>query len=50
MRLPRDARRYLAAVAVQRVGTGFTLPFTLILLHEVRGIALPTVGLLNCTP
>jgi len=48
--LPRDARRYLTAVAVQRLGTGFTLPFTLILLHEVRGIPLPTVGLLMAIP
>lgn len=31
-------------------GTGLTLPFTLILLHEVRGIALPTVGLLLAVP
>lgn len=50
MSLPADARRYLTAVAVQRLGTGFTLPFTLILLHEVRGIALPTVGLLLAIP
>jgi MFS family permease len=35
---------------VQRLGTGFTLPFTLILLHEVRGIPLPTVGLLLGVP
>ncbi|MCU1603317.1 MAG: major facilitator superfamily 1 [Frankiales bacterium] len=50
MSLPRDARRYLLAVGVQRLGTGFTLPFTLIMLHEVRGIALPTVGLLMAIP
>lgn len=43
-------RRYLVAVAVSRIGTGLTLPFTLILLHEVRGIALPTVGLLLALP
>jgi MFS family permease len=43
-------RRYLLSVALGRVGTGFTLPFTLILLHEVRGIALPTVGLLLALP
>ncbi len=50
MSLPPVARRYLWAVAVQRLGTGFTLPFTLILLHEVRGIDLPTVGLLMGIP
>lgn len=50
MSLPSDVRRYLAAVGIQRLGTGFTLPFTLILLHEVRGIPLPTVGLLMAVP
>lgn len=48
--LPPVVRRYLVAVAVSRVGTGLTLPFTLILLHEVRGIALPTVGVLLALP
>ena len=43
-------RRFLLSVAVGRFGTGLTLPFTLILLHEVRGIALPTVGLLMTIP
>lgn len=43
-------RRFLLSVAVGRFGTGLTLPFTLILLHEVRGIALPTVGLLLTIP
>lgn len=50
MRLPSDVRRYLVGVGIQRLGTGFTLPFTLILLHEVRGISLPTVGLLMAIP
>ena len=48
--LQPDARRYLWSVVVGRLGTGFTLPFTLILLHEVRGISLPTVGLLLALP
>jgi MFS family permease len=48
--LPPAARRYLLSVAVSRFGTGLTLPFTLILLHEVRGIPLPTVGLLLAIP
>jgi MFS family permease len=48
--LPADARRYLLSVAVSRFGTGLTLPFTLIMLHEVRGIPLPTVGLLLAVP
>ncbi|MDX6217885.1 MAG: hypothetical protein QOG99_3469 [Frankiales bacterium] len=50
MSLPTDARRYLLSVAVSRFGTGLTLPFTLIMLHEVRGIPLPTVGLLLAVP
>ena len=49
-RLDRVVRRYLASVAVSRFGTGLTLPFTLIYLHEVRGIDLPTVGLLLAVP
>lgn len=48
--LPPAARRFIATVAVARFGTGLTLPFTLILLHEVRGIPLPTVGLLLAVP
>lgn len=48
--LPPAARRFIATVAVSRFGTGLTLPFTLILLHEVRGISLPTVGLLLAVP
>jgi MFS family permease len=48
--LPSAARRYLVSVAVSRFGTGLTLPFTLIMLHEVRGIPLPTVGLLLAVP
>lgn len=50
LRLDPVVRRFLGAVAVGRFGTGLTLPFTLILLHEVRGIALPTVGLLLTVP
>ncbi|MCU1691727.1 MAG: transporter [Frankiales bacterium] len=48
--LPPAVRRLVAGVAVSSFGTGLTLPFTLILLHEVRGIALPTVGLLLAVP
>ena len=49
-RLPPAVRRLVAGVAVSSFGTGLTLPFTLILLSEVRGIALPTVGLLLAVP
>lgn len=48
--LPRPARRFIGTVAVASFGTGLTLPFTLILLHEVRGIDLSTVGLLLTVP
>lgn len=50
VRLDPVVRRYLLSLALSRFGTGLTLPFTLILLHEVRGIALPTVGLLLAVP
>lgn len=49
-RLGPGIQRYLLAVSITRFGTGLTLPFTLILLHEVRGISLPTVGLLLAVP
>ena len=48
--LPPAARRFVATVVVSRLGTGLTLPFTLIYLHEVRGMALPTVGILMAVP
>ncbi len=48
--LPPAARRLIASVAISSFGTGLTIPFTLILLHEVRDIALPTVGLLLAVP
>lgn len=44
--LPPAVRRLVACTVVSGFGTGLTLPFTLILLHEVRGIALSTTGLL----
>src|SRR5258705_6254278 len=50
MPLPPAVRRMIAATAVSSLGTGLTLPFTLILLHEVRHIPLPTVGLLLAVP
>jgi MFS family permease len=49
-RLDPVVRRYLLSLGIARFGVGLTLPFTLILLHEVRGIALPTVGLLLAVP
>lgn len=44
--LPREGRWLLSTVAVQTLGRGLTLPFTLIYLHEVRGFALGLSGTL----
>ena len=44
--LPSEGRWLLSTVAVQTLGRGLTLPFTVIYLHEVRGISLGLSGLL----
>ena len=49
-RLSPAVRRLVVGVSIAAFGTGLTLPFTLILLSEVRGIPLPTVGLLLAVP
>jgi len=41
-----EGRWLLSTVAVQTVGRGLTLPFTIIYLHEVRGISLDLAGTL----
>jgi MFS family permease len=46
----RPGKLLLVAVLVDSIGTGLTLPFTVIYLHEVRGIGLSTVGLLMSLP
>ena len=48
--LPAAVRRLIVGVTVSSFGTGLTLPFTLVLLTEVRGIPLSTVGLLMAAP
>ncbi|HVE74748.1 MAG TPA: MFS transporter [Mycobacteriales bacterium] len=48
--MPSAVRRLITGVAISALGTGLTLPYTLIFLHEVRGIALPTTGLLLAIP
>ncbi len=48
--LPRDGRLLLSTVAVDALGTGLVLPFSVVYLHEVRGIALETVGLVLAVP
>lgn len=44
--LPVEGRWLLSTVVVQTLGRGLTLPFTIIYMHEVRGISLDLAGLL----
>lgn len=44
--LPVEARRVLLGVAFFAVGNGLTLPFLLVYLHEVRGLATATAGVI----
>ena len=48
--LPREGRLLLSTVIVDALGIGFVLPFGVVYLHEVRDIALPTVGMLLAVP
>jgi hypothetical protein len=45
-RMPRATRLFLAGNTVSMAGTGLVIAFTLIYLHQVRGLALPVVGAL----
>nr|WP_246297346.1 MFS transporter [Janibacter cremeus] len=42
--MPREGRFLLSTVALQHLGRGMTLPFTVIYLHEVRHLSLDTAG------
>ena len=44
--LSPEGRWLLSTVAVQTLGRGLTLPFTVIYLHEVRGFSLDLAGTL----
>lgn len=44
--LPTPGRWLLSTTAISTLGRGMTLPFTIIYIHEVRGIALDVAGLL----
>ncbi|KJQ53016.1 MFS transporter [Microbacterium sp. SA39] len=44
--LPTEGRWLLSTVAIQTLGRGMTLPFTIIYLHEVRGFDLGVSGAL----
>jgi MFS family permease len=48
-RLPRRAWQVLAASTLSAAGTGFVMPFTIVYLHEIRGISLATAGLAMAT-
>ena len=50
VRLSPPVRRLILGTTLSSFGTGLTLPFTLILLHEVRGISLPVTGALLALP
>lgn len=43
--LPSDARWMLLGIGLFALGTGLTLPFLFVYLHEVRGISIPVTGL-----
>lgn len=43
--LPQDARWMLVGIGLFALGTGLTLPFLLVYLHEVRGISTAVAGL-----
>lgn len=42
--LPREGRWLLSTTGIQLLGRGLTLPFTIIYLHEVRGLGLDVAG------
>jgi MFS family permease len=48
-RLPRRAWQVLGASMLSAAGTGFVMPFTIVYLHEIRGISLATAGLAMAT-
>jgi len=45
-RLPPTGKWLLSTTAISTIGRGMTLPFTIIYVHEVRGIPLDVAGLL----
>lgn len=47
--LPTEGRWLLSTVAIQTLGRGLTLPFTIIYLNEVRHIGLGLSGTLMST-
>jgi MFS family permease len=49
-RLPADTRLLLVSCAIDAFGTGLTLPFLVVYLHQVRGLGLDLVGALVAAP
>jgi MFS family permease len=47
---PRDARLMLGGVALDAFGTGLTVPFLVVYLHDVRGLPLETIGVIVAVP
>ena len=48
--MTRDARLLLVGVAIDALGTGLTLPFLVVYLHQIHGIPLETIGLIVAVP
>ncbi len=48
--LPREGKWLLSTIVVDFIGNGMVLPFLVVYLHEVRGLALDRVGLLVAIP
>lgn len=46
----RDARLMLAGIALDAFGTGLTVPFLVVYLHDVRGLPLETIGAIVAVP
>ena len=44
--LPREGKWLLSTTAIQLLGRGLTLPFTIIYLHEIKGVSLDLAGTL----
>lgn len=48
--LPREGRLLLSIVAIEFIGTGLVLPFSVVYLHQVRGFSLGASGALLAIP
>ena len=46
----RDVRLLLAGIALDAFGTGLTIPYLVVYLHDVRALALESIGVVVATP